>query len=201
MSGRIAVLISGTGSNMEALVRACNEGEVPGDVGVVVADRDCAGLKTAAELGIATEMIDFKAFGSREEWGEKLRAVVASYEPELVVSAGFMRLMPPGFVDAFSGRLINLHPSLLPQFPGAHGVRDALAAGVDTTGSTVHFVDYEVDHGPILLQEEVPIEPDDDERTLHERIKQVEHRLLPQACRLILEGKVTLKGRNVVVSS
>lgn len=201
MSGRIVVLISGTGSNMEALAHACRDGEVPGEVGAVVADRACTGLERAAELGIPTELVDFKAFESREEWTEALRDAVASYQPDLVVSAGFMRLISPAFVDAFAGRLINLHPSLLPQFPGAYGVRDALAAGVEVTGSTVHFVDYEVDHGPILLQEEVPVEPGDDEATLHERIKAVEHRLLPQACRLILEGKVTVQGDQVVVRS
>lgn len=199
MSGRIVVLISGTGSNMEALIHASRDGEVPGAVVAVVADRACMGLDRAAAMGIATELVDFKAYESREEWSEALRDTVARHEPDLVVSAGFMRITSPSFVDAFADRYINLHPSLLPQFPGAHGVRDALAAGVEITGSTVHFVDYEVDHGPILLQEEVPIEPGDDEGTLHERIKAVEHRLLPQACRLILEGKVSLTEGKVLI--
>jgi phosphoribosylglycinamide formyltransferase 1 len=115
-----------------------------------------------------------------------LRDRVAAREPDLVVAAGFMRILAPSFVDAFSGRLINLHPSLLPAFPGANAVRDALAHGVKVTGTTVHLVDHEVDHGPILLQEAVSVLPDDTEATLHERIKKVEHRLLPAACRLML---------------
>ncbi|MFN2525156.1 MAG: phosphoribosylglycinamide formyltransferase [Actinomycetota bacterium] len=199
VSGRIVMLISGAGSNMEALVHACRDGEVPGEVVAVVADRDCLGLATAAQQGIPTEIVDFKGFESREQWSETLRVAVARHEPDLVVSAGFMRITSPSFVDAFAGRYINLHPSLLPAFPGAHGVRDALAAGVEVTGSTVHFVDYDVDHGPILLQEEVRVEPGDDEATLHERIKAVEHRLLPQACRLLLEGKVSLRDDTVLI--
>jgi phosphoribosylglycinamide formyltransferase 1 len=124
---------------------------------------------------------------------------VLAYRPDLVVSAGFMRLLAPSFVDAFSDRLINLHPSLLPAFPGAHAVRDALAHGARETGTTVHFVDYEVDHGPILLQEAVPVEAGDTEETLHERIKAIEHRLLPRACKLFLEDKLSLEGGEVVV--
>jgi phosphoribosylglycinamide formyltransferase 1 len=126
---------------------------------------------------------------------------VAGYEPDLVVSAGFMRILSPVFVEPFSGRLINLHPALLPEFPGAHAVRDALAAGVKQTGSTVHFVDEQVDHGPTILQESVPVEEGDTEEGLHERIKAVEHRLLPNACRLILEGKVRLEGDDVTLET
>jgi phosphoribosylglycinamide formyltransferase-1 len=167
---------------------------VPGRVVGVVADRDCIGLKAAEARGIPTTVVDFSSFASREAWSDGLRKVVASYEPDLVVSAGFMRITSPVFVDAFSGRLINLHPALLPSFPGPHGVRDALRAGVKVTGSTVHFVDYEVDHGPILLQEPVRVEQGDDEDSLHARIKTVEHTMLPQACRLILEGKVRIEN-------
>ena len=118
-----------------------------------------------------------------------MRDRVAGYRPDLVVSAGFMRILAPVFVDAFAGRLINLHPSLLPAFPGAHAVRDALAAGVKVTGTTVHHVDHLVDHGPILLQEAVDVRADDDEASLHARIKAVEHRLLPEACRILLERR------------
>jgi phosphoribosylglycinamide formyltransferase 1 len=191
------VLISGSGTNMEELAAACDRGDVPGDVVGVVADRDCVGLALAKARQIDTALVDFKAYGSREEWSEALRATVQRYNPDLVVSAGFMRVTSPMFVDAFDGRYINLHPALLPSFPGAHGVRDALAAGVKVSGSTVHFVDYEVDHGPIVMQESVRIEESDDEETLHRRIKAVEHRILPEACRLILEGKVRVAGRKV----
>ncbi len=201
MAGRIVVLISGSGTNMEALVEGCERGEVPGEVVAVVADRDCVGLKTAEKREIPAELVLFSSYDSREEWSAALRDKVSSFEPDLVVSAGFMRITSPVFVDAFAGKQINLHPSLLPAFPGAHAVRDALEFGVRVTGSTIHFVDYEVDHGPILLQEAVRIEPGDDEAELHERIKAVEHRLLPQACRLILEGKVTLEDGKVKMLS
>lgn len=191
------MLISGSGTNMEALADACEAGEVPGEVSVVVSDRDCLGLRAAEKREIPAELVDFKAYPSREEWSEALRDRVASYEPELVVSAGFMRLLSPVFVDAFAEKLINLHPALLPAFPGAHAVRDALEFGVRVTGSTIHFIDHEMDHGPILLQEAVRIEAGDTEEDLHGRIKAVEHRLLPQACRLILEGKVRLEDGKV----
>jgi phosphoribosylglycinamide formyltransferase 1 len=196
VTGRIVVLISGSGTNMEELTDACERGEVPGQVVAVIADRECIGLKAAEQRSIATALVEFGSFDSREEWSDALRVAVERFQPDLVVSAGFMRVTSPVFVDAFSGKYINLHPALLPSFPGAHGVRDALAAGVKVTGSTVHFVDYEVDHGPIIMQEPVRIEERDDEDSLHARIKAAEHRLLPAACRLILEGKVRIeKGR------
>lgn len=199
MPGRIVALISGSGTNMEALVDACEAGRVPGEVVAAVADRDCDGLRLAEKRGIDAHLVDFSAFEERDEWSAALRARVQSYEPDLVVSAGFMRILAPAFVDAFAGKLINLHPALLPAFPGAHGVRDALDHGVKVTGSTVHFVDHLVDHGPILLQEAVPVRRGDTTETLHARIKEVEHRLLPEACRLILEGKVSIEGTKVTI--
>lgn len=185
---------------MDALAEACESGEVPGRVVAVLADRDCTGLRLAEDRGIPTKVLETKSFPDRETWSDALRSEVLAHDPDLVVSAGFMRILSPVFVDEFEGRLINLHPALLPAFPGAHAVRDALAAGVTETGSTVHFVDREVDHGATILQEAVPIEPDDTEETLHTRIKAVEHRMLPQACRLLLEGKVRLSGEGVSVS-
>jgi phosphoribosylglycinamide formyltransferase-1 len=197
MAGRIVVLISGSGTNMEALVDACEAGDVPGRVVAVIADRDCEGLRLAEKHAIDAELVDFSSFEEREEWSLALRDRVRSFQPDLVVSAGFMRILAPVFVDAFAGKLINLHPALLPSFTGAHGVRDALDHGVKVTGSTVHFVDHLVDHGPILLQEAVEVHEDDDVGMLHERIKKVEHRLLPRACRLILDGKVSIDGARV----
>jgi phosphoribosylglycinamide formyltransferase-1 len=179
---------------MVALVDACEAGEVPGRVVAVVADRPCGGLSIAAGRGLDSRLLEPKDFSDRTAWSAALAAEVAAYEPDLVVSAGFMRILAPVFVDAFEGRLINLHPALLPAFPGAHAVRDALGAGVKVTGSTVHFVDHQVDHGPVILQEAVAIEPGDDEDSLHERIKAVEHRLLPKACALLLSGEVKLEG-------
>lgn len=199
MAGRIVVLISGAGSNMEALVEACRRGDAPGEVVAVIADRDCLGLKVAERLGVAASKLEPGDFTSRDEWSAVLRDRVAEHEPDLVVSAGFMRILAPVFVDAFPERIINLHPALLPSFPGAHAVRDALKAGVKVTGSTVHFVDYEVDHGPVLLQEAVRVDQHDDEDSLHERIKEVEHRILPKAVRLVLEGRVRISDGRAVV--
>lgn len=198
MAGRIVVLISGSGTNMDALIGACQRGDVPARVVAVVADRDCEGLRLAEKRDVPTLVVEPGGFETRDKWNEALRDEVAERDPDLVVSAGFMRLLAPVFVDAFEGRLINLHPSLLPSFPGAHGVRDALAAGVRVTGSTVHFIDNDVDHGPIILQRAVQIEPGETEDVLHERIKEVEHEMLPEACRLILEGKVALENGVVV---
>lgn len=199
MAGRIAVLISGSGSNMEALADACDTGEVPGAIVAVIADRDCIGLKAAESRGLAAVVLDPKEFESRAAWSAALRDLVAEHTPDLVVSAGFMRILAPVFVAAFEGKLINLHPSLLPTFPGAHAVRDALNAGVKLTGSTVHFVDNLVDHGPIIAQKPVPVRDGDDEASLHERIKALEHRLLPEVCRLLLEDRVTLEGRRTSI--
>ncbi|HZA40815.1 MAG TPA: phosphoribosylglycinamide formyltransferase [Actinomycetota bacterium] len=199
MHSRIAVLVSGEGSNMVALLEACDEGRVPGSVVLVASDRPCKGIETARERGVETATLAPADYGSRDEWSAALGDVVGAARPDLVVSAGFMRILAPVFVDAFAGRLINLHPSLLPAFPGAHGVRDALEYGVKITGSTVHFVDHHVDHGPILLQEPVVVEAGDTEQTLHDRIKAVEHRLLPEACRLVLEQRVRIEnGRTLV---
>lgn len=190
MSGRIVVLISGTGTNLEALIDACHRGDVPGDVVAVVADRDCLGLTLAKRRGIGAALVEPKNFDSREDWSATLRDRVASFRPDLVVSAGFMRILSPVFVDAFADKLLNIHPSLLPAYPGAHAVRDALADGASEAGTTIHFIDHEVDHGPIVLQARVPIEADDDEASLHERIKEQEHLLLPEACRMFLSGEL-----------
>ena len=198
MAGKIVVLISGSGSNMEALVEACSKGRVPGEVVAVIADRDCSGLEKARSKSIPTETLSPKEFPDRDAWSAALREEVARFDPDLVVSAGFMRILAPVFVDAFADRLINLHPALLPEFPGAHAVRDALAAGATQTGSTVHFVDHLVDHGPVILQESVEIRSGDDEASLHERIKEVEHKILPEACRLFLQGSVRLEDGVVV---
>lgn len=199
MAGRIVVLISGGGSNMEALAEACERNEVPGEIVAVFADRECLGLEAAAKRDIPGFVVKPADQPDRYTWSRVLRDRVAEHRPDLVVSAGFMRILSPVFVDAFADRLINLHPALLPAFPGAHAVRDALKAGVKVTGSTVHLVDHEVDHGPIVLQEAVRVEQTDTEDTLHERIKTVEHRLLPTACRLFLEGRVRVEDGIVKV--
>ena len=184
---------------MQALVGACQRRDVPGYVRGVVADRQCPGVEWAAANNIPFVVVEPGPYPTRDDWSRELRDRILEAQADVVVSAGFMRILSPIFVDAFPGRLINLHPSLLPAFPGAHAVRDALAAGVKVTGTTVHFVDHLVDHGPIILQEPVRVEPNDTESLLHERIKEVEHRLLPEACRLMLENRVKIvKGRVVI---
>jgi phosphoribosylglycinamide formyltransferase 1 len=197
VAGRIVVLISGSGSNMEALADACDDGSVDAEIAAVLADRECTGLKLAEQRELKHLLVRPSEYESREAWNEALRDEVAACEPDLVVSAGFMRILAPVFVAAFRGRLINLHPSLLPAFKGAHAVRDALEFGVKVTGSTVHFVDDEVDDGPIIMQKPTPVRDDDTEESLHERIKSLEHRLLPEVCALFLDERVELIDRRV----
>ena len=180
---------------MLALDDACRRGEVPAQIVGVVADRPCGGLEEAQRRGIPVALVAFSEQPVREEWNRSLRAAVLAMEPDLVVAAGFMRVLSPLFVDTWPRRLINLHPALLPSFPGAHAVRDALAAEVPATGATVHFIDHEVDHGAVIAQEQVPVVPGDSEESLHARIKAVEHDLLPRACTLVLEA-AAVEGRS-----
>ncbi|MGL4256796.1 MAG: phosphoribosylglycinamide formyltransferase, partial [Microbacterium sp.] len=159
---------------------------------VVGADREADGFAHAEEYGIPTFMVPFAQFDSREAWGEELAAQLAVWQPDLVVLSGLMRLLPAPLVDEWSPRIINTHPAYLPEFPGAHGVRDALAAGVAQTGASVIIVDNGVDSGPILAQERVPVLPGDDEHSLHDRIKPVERRLLIDVVRRIATGDLDL---------
>jgi phosphoribosylglycinamide formyltransferase-1 len=188
----VAVLISGTGSNLRALLDAAADPEFPARVVVVGADREADGFAHAEEYGIPTFMVPFAQFASREEWGAELAAQLDVWRPDLVVLSGLMRLLPADLVDAWSPRIINTHPAYLPEFPGAHGVRDALAADVAQTGASVIIVDNGVDSGPILAQERVPVLPGDDEHALHERIKPVERRLLIDVVRRVATGDLDL---------
>jgi phosphoribosylglycinamide formyltransferase-1 len=188
----VAVLISGTGSNLRALLDAAADPAYPADIVVVGADREADGFAHAEEYGIPTFMVPFAQFDSREAWGEELAAQLAVWQPDLVVLSGLMRLLPAPLVDEWSPRIINTHPAYLPEFPGAHGVRDALAAGVAQTGASVIIVDNGVDSGPILAQERVPVLPGDDEHSLHDRIKPVERRLLIDVVRRIATGDLDL---------
>lgn len=189
----IVVLISGGGSNLRALLEASQDAEFPARVVAVGADRDADGLAHAEEFGIPSFTVPYSSFGSREEWGDELLAQLRQWEPDLVILSGFMRLVPPRVVEAFSPNLINTHPAYLPEFPGAHGVRDALAAGATQTGASLIVVDDGVDAGPIISQERVPILPGDSESTLHDRIKPVERRLLIDAVLDIANGHIDLK--------
>ena len=175
---RCVVLISGTGTLLQALLDAIASGQVAAEVVAVGADRQAEGLVRASSQSIPTFVCRLGRGQDRTQWDHDLAEAVAAYKPDLVISAGFMKLVGPGFLARFGGRFINTHPALLPSFPGAHAVRDTLAAGVKVTGCTVFAVDEGVDTGPIIAQEAVRVEPGDDEASLHERIKQIERRLL-----------------------
>ena len=190
----MVVLVSGTGSNLQALHAACQRREVPGYIAGVAADRPCPALEWAGAMNIPWLLVEPSSYPNRDKWSRALLERLLEIQADLVVSAGFMRILAPLFVDFYYGRLINVHPSLLPAFPGAHAVRDALAAGVKLSGSTVHFIDHLVDHGPIVMQEAVPVEENDTEASLHERIKAVEHHMLPRVCALMLEGRIGWHG-------
>jgi phosphoribosylglycinamide formyltransferase-1 len=193
----VAVLISGTGSNLRALLEATAAPGFPARVTVVGADREAEGFAHAEAHGIPTFLVPYEQFDSRAAWGEELSAQLAVWSPDLVVLSGLMRLVPPAVVAAWAPRMINTHPAYLPEFPGAHAVRDAIAAGASQTGASVIVVDDGVDTGPILAQERVPILPGDDEHRLHERIKPVERRLLIDVVRRIATGELDLSAASV----
>jgi len=189
---KVVVLISGGGSNLKALLDAAAEPTYPAKVVAVGSDTDAAGLEYARAAGIDTFMVRPRDFENRDAWGEAFAAEIRTFAPDLVVSAGLMRVLPGGFVREFSPRLINTHPALLPLFPGAHAVRDALAAGATETGVTVHIIDEGVDTGPVLRQRAVSILAEESEDELHERIKQIERPLLVDTVRDIATGALPL---------
>ena len=189
MAARIVVLASGSGTLLQALIDAARAEAL--DVSITAVGSDVPGvmaLTRAEDAGIPVFVQEPMAYATRDDWNAALTERVASFAPDWVVSAGFMRILGPEFVDTFSGRILNTHPALLPSFPGAHAVRDALAHGVKVTGCTVHLVDHGVDTGPILAQRAVEVLPDDDEASLHERIKIVERELLVQTLAALTGG-------------
>lgn len=188
----LAVLISGTGSNLRALLEAASHPDFPARVIAVGADRDASGLAHAEEFGIPTFTVPYSSFASREEWGAELAAQLDVWQPDLIVLSGLMRLLPKAVVERYAPNIINTHPAYLPEFPGAHGVRDALAAGATQTGASIIVIDDGVDSGPILAQERIPVLPGDTEDSLHERIKPVERRLLIDVVRRIATGELVL---------
>ncbi|MDN3577985.1 phosphoribosylglycinamide formyltransferase [Chitinimonas viridis] len=191
----IVILISGRGSNMQAIVEAA----IPGaHIAAVIANRpDAAGLAWAAERGIATVALDHKQYASREAFDTELAARIDSFQPDLVVLAGFMRILTPAFTQHYAGRMFNIHPSLLPAFPGLHTHQRAIDAGCKLAGCTVHFVTAELDHGPIVFQAAVPVLDDDTETSLAQRVLAEEHRLYPAAVQAFVEGRLEVDGLRV----
>ncbi len=188
----LVVLISGGGSNLRSLLEACDDAEFPARVVAVGADRDADGLAHAEEFGIPTFSLALSSYPDRETWGDALLEQISAWSPDLTVLSGFMKLLPPRVIAALSPNLINTHPAYLPEFPGAHAVRDAIAAGVTETGASVIVVDNGVDAGPIVAQRRVPVLPGDTEATLHDRIKPVERELLREVVLGVANGSISL---------
>lgn len=197
----IVILISGRGSNMQSIVRAAKAERWPCHIAAVISNRaDAEGLVFAAEQGIPTEVVVSKDFPTRDAFDAALRAVIDRYSPDLVVLAGFMRILTPPFVDHYAGRLLNIHPSLLPSFPGLATHRQALDMGVKFHGATVHFVTAELDHGPIVDQAAVPVLPNDTEDSLAKRVLEQEHIIYPRAVRWFIEGRLSVENGLVRVA-
>ena len=198
----IAVLVSGSGSNLQALIDAERRGDLGATIVGVLADRpDAYGLRRAATAGIPTEVIDWGSHDDRAEFTTAVCDAVQRMGADVMVLAGFMRILAPEAIERFPNAIINVHPALLPAFPGAHAVEQAIAEGVKVSGVTVHFVDEAVDHGPIIAQEAVSVLPDDNETSLHQRLQAVEHRLLPAVVAAFAAGFISVEGRTVTVAS
>ena len=198
---RIVILISGRGSNMEAIVQRCEEQGWPAQVVAVIANGASAGgLAFAAARGIATAVVDHKAYDERAAFDAELAQTIEGFAPDLLLLAGFMRILGSAFVQHYEGRMLNIHPSLLPAFPGLHTHQRALDVGCKAVGATVHFVTPELDHGPIVMQSVVPVRPGDDAHAVAARVLATEHVIYPQAVRWFVEGKLRVDG-NVVTQS
>lgn len=199
---RIGVLVSGNGSNLQAIIDAIENNTLRAEVACVISNKaDAFALERARRHGIAHLHLDHRLFATREEYDTSLVEALHNFDVELVILAGFMRIITPVLIDAFPHAIMNIHPALLPSFPGLHAQRQALDYGVKVAGCTVHFVDSGTDTGPIILQATVPVLQDDDETSLSARIQVEEHRIYPEAARLFAEGRLRVEGRKVVVSS
>jgi len=200
VAARLVVLVSGAGTNLEALLTACADPTYGAQVVAVGSDRpDCGGIDIGRRGGVPTFVTQVDDYPDRDAWNDALATELDRCDADLVVCAGFMRVLGRGLVDAYAGRIVNTHPALLPSFPGTHAVRDALAYGVKVTGVTVHFVDTGVDTGPVIAQTAVVVRSDDDEESLHARIKAVERPLLVSAVGRLVRGGYRLDGRKVVL--
>jgi len=199
---RIVILISGRGSNMQAMLKVAAAERWPAQIAAVISNQpNAAGLDVARAAGIAASAINHRDYPDRELFDAALAELIDQHSPDLIVLAGFMRILTPGFVNKYFGRLINIHPSLLPSFPGLHTHQQAIDAGVKVHGATVHFVTAELDHGPIIAQAAVPVLDDDTEDTLAARVLEQEHRIYPQAVRDLLSDALKLVDGRVVRSS
>ncbi len=196
----LAVLASGSGSNLQAIIHAAERGELGGTVRTVLSDRrEAFALQRARNHDIEAIYCRPRDYSNRAEYDEAVCSILEERKIELVILAGFMRLLSPLFVERYQGRIMNIHPALLPAFPGLQGVKQALDYGVKVSGCTVHFVDEGLDTGPIILQEAVPVLETDDEETLQQRIHEVEHRLYPRAVALYIQGRLSVKGRRCII--
>ena len=198
---KIAVLVSGSGTNLQTLIEQLHQDETSGiNIAVVLSDRRKAyALTRAKRAGIPTHVIRTQDFANRLDFDAEISKIVESYAVELIVLAGFMKLFQPPFVQKYRNRIINVHPTLLPAFPGAHPVADTLAYGVKIAGVTVHFVDEDVDSGPIIAQSAVPVFDTDDDESLHNRIQVEEHKLYPKVIKWYAQGRLKIEGRKVIV--
>ena len=200
---KIAVLVSGSGTNLQTLIEQLHQDETSGiKIAVVISDRRKAYALTRAKLaGIPTHVVRTQDFANRLDFDAEISKIIEHYAVELIVLAGFMKLFQPPFVQKYRNRILNVHPTLLPAFPGAHPVADTLAYGVKIAGVTVHFVDEDVDSGPIIAQSAVPVLDTDDEESLHNRIQVEEHKLYPEAIKWFAQGRLKIEGRKVIVES
>ncbi|MEN6623518.1 MAG: phosphoribosylglycinamide formyltransferase [Smithella sp.] len=197
---KLGVLISGSGSNLQSIIDNIEKGFLKATIKVVICNKpDAYGIKRAQKHGIPVAVLKHENFSSREDYDRELVRILKSNDIDLVVLAGFMRILTPVFLKAFPQKVINIHPALLPSFPGTHGQKDAFEYGVKFSGCTVHFVDEGVDTGPIIIQGIVPVLPDDTAETLAARILKEEHRIYPQAIQFFAEGKVEITGRKVYI--
>lgn len=197
---RCVVLISGSGTNLQALIDARNRGQLGGDLVAVISNRaDARGLERATAAGIATTVVDHRAFEGRDAYDSALAATIDSHSPDLVILAGFMRILTAAFVERYRGRLVNIHPSLLPDFKGLHTHRRALESGASRHGCSVHFVTPELDGGPVIARASLAVTADDTPDSLAARVQVLEHALYPRCVRLFLEGRLRLRGDDIIL--
>ena len=195
---RLGILCSGRGSNLASIIEAVERGDIPAEIAVVIADKaDAYALERAREAGIPAVSVIYRDYAERADFERAMLAELHAHDVGLVVLAGFMRILSPIFVHAYTGRILNIHPALLPSFPGAHAHRDALEYGVKVSGCTVHFVDEGMDSGPIIMQAAVPVLEGDTEETLAARVLEQEHRIFPASIKLYVEGRLRTDGRKV----